>query len=356
MLDDERMPWRWTHGRMGEHGMLGPLDDDRAMKRSRISLPHTSALLTLPAAPFWKNVRGECLRDFRGSAGDGRLLGIGVWIGDEGEEEVLSYLASMESGAATAPTTDWVLLHGVSVAAPWSPDDDFRLAQQECDLVPMPPHCTWRCRGDLDVLVAPSCPWVRLVLEQPSGAIVSEVVAYDTLGYTYWKLPASWGGDISLRAVDRQGFRSIGAADPRVSGHGEMQLREYTGDGEHAAYDFPHDESITHRTHPGLVAAAAMLQAVAPARRAAERAASAAASARSVFTQATVPQLTSSGDRNAAIFGEGTQAVLRACFKINQVIDRMTVAERVTRDAAAELSGLADEYFMAASRMLEEME
>jgi hypothetical protein len=269
---------------------------------------------------FWRNTEGEYLRDFRGCGGNGRLLAIGVYVGDDGDEheKVLSYVTPTQAGAATTPTTDWVVLHDLGVAVPCAPDGNHG------DVCAIPPYKSWRLRSDLDTLVAPSCPWLRLVFEMPSGVVEQEVVSYDRLAYTHRTMPTSSAGDE-----------------------------------EHAIYsveEFTSDHLITHRSHPGLVASVAMLRAAEKAESLAKKAASVAGVARSRFMNVTLPELVSSAEQNVLIFGEGTAGMLQATIQVRKVADRLALAESLSRDAAGEAARLTELYGTAADKFIEDIE
>ena len=276
--------------------------------------------MTLPPPVFWRNTKGEYLRDFRGSGGSGRLLAIGVYVGDDGDEheKVLSYVTPTKAGAATTPTTDWVVLHDLGVVVPCARGDNHE------GMCPIPPYESWRLRSDLKTLAAPSCPWLRLVFEMPSGSIQQEIASYDVLGYNHRTMPTSWGCDE-----------------------------------EHAVYsleEFPQDHLITHRSHPGLVASVAMLRAAEKAESLAKKAASVVAVARSRFMDVTLPELVSSAEENVNIFGEGTAGMIQANFQIRKVADRMASAESFARDAAGEAARLTELYGTAADKFIEDIE
>lgn len=289
------------------------------MKRSRSSSPSPTPMTTLLPAVFWRNTKGEYLRDFRGSGGDARLLAIGVYVGDDGDdhEKVLSYVTPTKAGAATTPTTDWVALHDLGVVVPCAQDGS------RGDVRHIPPYESWRVRSDLDTLVAPSCPWLRLVFEMPSGVLEQEVVAYDRLGYTYQTMATSCGGD---------------------EDHAVCSFEEFTS--EHL---------ITYRSHPGLVASVAMLRAAEKAENLTKKAASVAAVARSRFMNVTLPELLSSAEENVLIFGEGTAAMGLATFLVRKVADRMAFTESFARDAAGEAARLTQLYGTAAAKFAADM-
>ena len=274
--------------------------------------------MTLLPPVFWRNTENEYLRDFRGSGGNGRLLAIGVYVGNVGDEheKVLSYVTPTKAGATTTPTSDWVLLHDLGVAVPCAQDGN------PGDVCPIPSYKSWRLRSDRDTLIAPSCPWLRLMFEMPSGIIEQEVVSYDMLGYTHQTMSLSGGAD---------------------EAHAVYSIEKLTP-----------SHLITHHSHSALVASAGMLRAAEQAESLAKKAATVAAISLVRFLNVTSPELMASAEKNEFVFEEGIVGMIPVGFQISKVAHQMISAESHARNAAGEAARLLDMYRTRADHFVED--